>query len=131
MTGLRAGGERVRTVGQRARDRRSDCGRGDGRTRATAVVVRHVVMVFRTRPGQTVRVLIVGERVLVARRHHYHGSGQVRLRLVKVIAASSTVPRMTLQGVSLFLLVRKEFRLEIYKKAKIEKFFIHNTVVIA
>lgn len=76
--------------------------------------MRNVVVVFRTRPGQAVRVLVVGERVLVTRRHHDHGPGQVGLGLVEVIAAA--VPRMTLQGVSLLLLVREEFRLEICKK---------------
>lgn len=114
VTGFRAGGgERVRAVWRHGRDRRGHHagGRGDGGTAAAAVVMRHVVMVFRTRPGQTVRVLVVGERVLVARRHDHHGSGQVRLRLVEVIAAA--VPRMALQRVSLLLLVWKKFRLEI------------------
>lgn len=95
VTRLRARGERVRAVGQYGRDWRRYGGRGNGRTTSTpAVVMRHVVMMFRAGPRQTVRVLIVGERVLVTRRHHDHGSGQVRLRLVEVIAAD--VPGMAL-----------------------------------
>lgn len=78
--------------------------------------MRHVVMVFGTRPRQAVRVLIVGERILVARRYHDHGSGEVRLRLMEVIAAA--VPGMTFQRVGLLLLVREELRLEICTMSK-------------
>lgn len=118
MTGFRAGRERVRTVrghGRHWRGHHHTGGRG-GRgaaAAAAAVVMRHVIMVFRARPGQAVCVLVVGERVLVARRHHDHGPGQVRrLRLVEVITAA--VPRPAFQRVGLLLLVREEFRLEIY-----------------
>lgn len=115
VTGFRARGERVRTIGCHGRDWWChDGGRGDGRTTAaSAVVMRHVIVMFRTRPGQAVRVLIVGERVLVTRWHHDHGSGQVRLSLMEMVAAA--VPRMAFQRVSLFLLVREEFRLEVCK----------------
>lgn len=78
VTGFRARRERVRTVRGHGRDWRGNhhtggCG-GCG-TAAAAVVMRHVIMVFRARPGQAVRVLVVGERVLVARRYHDHGPG--------------------------------------------------------
>jgi len=115
VTGLGTRRERVRTIWGHRRDGRRHDGRGNrGTATAAGIVMGHVIMVFRTRPGQAVRVLVVGERLLVARRNHYHGSGQVRLRLLEMVAA--TVPRMALQGVSLFLLVREEFRLEICAK---------------
>lgn len=41
---------------------------------------------------------------------------------------AATVPWMTLQRVSLFLLVRKEFRLEIYTKT-IKKIIITNNII--
>jgi len=41
---------------------------------------------------------------------------------------AATVPRMTLQRVSLFLLVRKEFRLEIYTKT-IKKIIITYNII--
>lgn len=118
VTGLGAGGQRVRAVGSRGRDRRGQRAGGDGRTptAAASIVMRYVVMVFRTRPGQAVRVLVVGERILVARRHHDHGPGQVRLRRVKVIAAA--VARMALERIRFFLLVREEFRLEVWENRK-------------
>lgn len=114
MDGFRAGRERVWTVGRHGRYRRGYGGCGDSgaaTTDTTAVVMRYVVMVFRARPCQAVRVLIVCERILVARRYHHHGSGEVRLRLMEVIAAA--VPGMTLQRVCLLFLVREEFRLEV------------------
>lgn len=111
MTGLGAGGERVRTVGRHGWHWRGHSSSGNGGTASASVVVRHVIMVFRTRPGQAVRVLIVGERVFVARRHHDHGSGEIWLRLVKVVATA--VARMTLERVGLFFLVREELRLEV------------------
>jgi len=115
VTGLGTRRERIRTIWGHGRDRWRHDGRGDRRiATSSAIVMWHVIMVFRTRPGQAVRVLVVGERILVARRNHYHGSGQVWLRLLEMVAAA--VPRMALQGVSLFLLVREEFRLEICTK---------------
>lgn len=109
VTGLGAGRERVRAVwGYGGHGWRGHGYGGHGRP---AVVVRHVVMVFRTGSGQTVSVLVVGERVLVARRHHDYGPRQVRLTLVEVVAAA--VPRVALQRVRFLFLVREEFRLEI------------------